>query len=341
MSSIETSAMLLALYRLAVLGLCSIFLLALTATTRADDAKFRWTDGPQTGTTDLLLGDKPVVRYMALPYDNSTKEREHDTYKVYHHVFAPDGTTILTKGPGGQFTHHRGLYCAWNKTNYEGKTDDFWHCTKGASQRHVKFLDKTADAQHGAATVEIHWADADAKPVIIETRSVDVRRAPARTTGWQIDWRTSLASQRGEIKLEGDRQHAGFQYRAAQVVSEQKSARYIRPAGFPDKPEAVEAGDTGDPPAHSNLPWCAMTYPIEGQQVTVCYFEDPSLPKPSFFSERPYGRFGAFFKTTLSADKPLRLRYRLVITTGEPPARDTIQKWFDSFAAELKVADAK
>jgi hypothetical protein len=31
----------------------------------------------------------------------------------------------------------------------------------------------------------------------------------------------------------------------------------------------------------------------------------------------------------------------LVITTGEPPARDTIQKWFDSFAAELKVADAK
>lgn len=320
----------------------TMFSLALLATiANADDAKFRWADGAQTGTTDLLLGDQPVLRYMALPYDNSTKEREHDTYKVFHHVFSPDGKTILTKGPGGQYTHHRGLYCAWNKTSYEGKTNDFWHCTNGASQRHVKFLDKSADAQHGAATVEIHWADADAKPVIIETRSIDVRRASTGTTGWQIDWRTSLASQRGEIKLDGDRQHAGFQYRAAQIVSEEKSARFIRPAGFPEKPAAVEVGDAGDPPAHSNLPWCAMTYPIEGQQVTVCYFEDPSLPKPSLFSERPYGRFGAFFKTTLAADKPLRLRYRLMIITGETPARDTIQKWFDSFVAELKVADAK
>jgi len=60
------------------------------------------------------------------------------------------------------------------------------------------------------------------------------------------------------------------------------------------------------------------------------------LPKPSLFSERPYGRFGAFFKTTLSSDRPLRMRYRLFVTTGEPPDRDTIQQWFDAFAAELK-----
>lgn len=307
----------------------------------AADASFQWVDGPEPGTFDLRLGDKPVLRYMALPYDNSTKEREHDTYKVFHHVFSPDGTTILTKGPGGQYTHHRGLFCGWNKVSYENQMADFWHCTKGVSQRHVKFLDKTADATHGSATVEIHWADADGKPVLIESRSVDVRRSPAGTTGWQIDWRSTLASQRGEIKLDGDRQHAGFQFRAAQVVSEQKSARYIRPAGFPEQPEAVEVGDSGNPPAHSNLPWCALCYPIEGQRVTVCYLEDPALPKPSLFSERPYGRFGAFFKTTLSPERPLRLRYRLFVTTGESPARETIQSWFDAFAAELKSGTAE
>ena len=309
-------------------GWCSLIM--------ADDAKFRWADGPQPGVSDLLLGDKPVVRYMALPYDRSTKEKEHDTYKVFHHVFAPDGKTIVTKGPGGQYTHHRGLYVAWNKTNYEGKTDDFWHCTKGAHQAHVTFTNQTADEHQGTAVSVIHWNDAEGKPVIVENRSIGVSRSPEGTTGWQINWRTVLASQRGEIKLDGDRQHAGFQFRAAQVVSEKASARFIRPDGFPQQADAVQVGDAGDPPSHSNIPWVAMTYEVEGQKVTVAYFEDPSLPKPSLFSDRPYGRFGAFWKTTLAADKPLMMRYRLLVTFGEPPARDTIQKWFGQFVEDLK-----
>lgn len=304
---------------------------------------FRWTAGPQTGITDLMLGDKPVVRYMALPYDHATKEKEAETYKVFHHLFAPDGKTLLTKGAGGTFPHHRGLYVGWNKTHYEGKTDDFWHCTKGAHQKHVKLFDQVADETHGAATAEIHWNDATGKPVIIETRTIDVRRSPAGTTGWQIDWKTTLASQRGEIKLDGDRQHAGFQFRAAQEVADRAAknkkdgATFLRPEGFPQQPFAIEVGDAGEPPPHSNIPWVAMTYNVEGQKVTVAYLEDPSLPKPSLFSERPYGRFGAFWKTTLTPDKPLTLKYRLIVTTGDTPARETIQGWFDAFAAEVKA----
>lgn len=327
-----------------VIAVCSwsLALICLFVSTAFSAEPFRWVEGSQAGVTDLMMGDKPVVRYMALPYDASTKETEHDTYKVFHHVFAPDGKTILTKGPGGQYTHHRGLYVAWNKTQYEGKSDDFWHCTKGVRQQHVKFVSQVADETHGAATTEIHWNDASGKPVLIETRSIDVRCSPEGTTGWQIDWKTTLASQRGEIKLDGDRQHAGFQYRAAQVVSDRAAknkkdgATYIRPERFPQQPDAIEVGDAGDPPAHSNIPWVAMTYEVDGQRATVSYFEDPSLPKPSLFSERPYGRFGAFWKTTLAADKPLTLKYRLIITTGDSPTRNSIQKWFDAFAADLK-----
>lgn len=318
-----------ALLAITLLSLCSC-----PKFVSAEEETFRWADGPQPGTSDLLLGDKPVVRYMALPYDNSSKEKEHDTYKVFHHVFAPDGKTLITKGPGGQYTHHRGLYVAWNKTSYEGKTDDFWHCTKGAHQAHVKFTHQAADAKQGTAVSVIHWNDSAGKPVIIENRSIGVSRSPEGTTGWQINWNTDLASQRGEIKLDGDRQHAGFQFRAVQTVAEKTSARFIRPENFPPQPEAVQVGDAGDPPAHSNIPWVAMTYEVEGQKVTVAYLEDPSHPKPSLFSERPYGRFGAFWKTTLAADKPLHMRYRLVITFGAPPTRDTIQKWFERFASE-------
>ena len=40
----------------------------------------------------------------------------------------------ITKGPGGRYTHHRGIYFGFNKTAY----GDFWHCPD-VSQRHESF----------------------------------------------------------------------------------------------------------------------------------------------------------------------------------------------------------
>jgi hypothetical protein len=316
-----------------------------TTPAHADDPKFTWTDDPDHGTCELTLGDQPVLLYM-YAYDPSTEETLHNTYKVYHHVFAPGTGTRLTKGPGGQYTHHRGLYVAWNKTGYEGTSADFWHCTKGAHQRHVKFHDKTVTAEHAAMTSEIHWNDADGKPVIVELRTLEVRRLPwpsADQPGWQINWRSQLESRRGTITLDGDRQHAGFQFRADQPVADAASARYIRPAGFPDQPAAFEVDDRTAPDGHINLNWLAMSYPLANdkgvvEKYTVQYCEDPALPKPSRYSERPYGRFGAFFKTTLEADKPLTLRYQLNITRGDSPAPETLQAWYKEFTQSLQPA---
>ncbi len=324
--------------RWASAGLAMVALFGMSAAARAGEAAFRWVDDAQAGTCDLMLGEQPVLRYMHA-FDDSTKEKAHDTYKVYHHVFGPGTKTIITKGPGGLYTHHRGLYVGWNKTSAAGKMHDFWHCTNGDHLKHAKFIEKKGDAEHGTMTAEIHWNDKEGNPVIVETRTVTARKLPIYGSpgyGWQIDWKTKLESRRGEITLSGDRQHAGFQFRAAQDVAEKNSARYLRADGAPQQPEAVQVGDAGDPPPHSNIPWVAMTYPLADQKYTIEYFEDPSLPKPSLFSERPYGRFGAFFKATLTEDKPLTMTYRVNVLPGEPPTRTAIQQRFDLFAKSLK-----
>ena len=306
--------------------------LALTTTATAAD-EFHWTTDEDAGTTDLLLGEQPVLRYMHA-YDASTPERLHETYKVFHHVFGPGSQSIITKGPGGKYTHHRGLFLGWNKTGFEGTSLDFWHCTKGAHLLHKKFLAKTGDAEHGTMTAEIHWNDAEGKPVIIEHRTVSARKE-ATTGGWQIDWSTKLASQRGKITLNGDRQHAGFQFRASQAVAEKNSGRYQRPAAFDQKADAIQVGDSGNPPPHINLGWFALNYELDGTHYTVEYFDNPGLPKPSLFSERPYGRFGTFFKTTLTADKPLEMKYRVIVSTGKPTVEE-IQARCDAFVKSLK-----
>jgi len=302
-----------------------------SATAEANDG-FHWKNDEQAGTADLYIGDQPVIRYM-YAYDTSTETRAHETYKVYHHVYGPGSKTIITKGPHGKYTHHRGLYVGWNKTGFEGTSLDFWHCTKGAHLRHVKFVDMSADADHGSMTAEIHWNDAAGKPVIVEWRTVSVSKE-ATTGGWQIDWSTKLESRRGDITLDGDRQHAGFQFRADQPVADSNGGTFLRPAAFPQGEAAIQVGDKGDPPAHINLGWFSLSYELDKQRYTVEYFDNPNLPKPSLFSERPYGRFGTFFKTTLKPDTPLEMKYRVIVEKGKPSVAD-VQSRYDAFLKSL------
>ncbi len=314
-------------------------MLALLATASAiSAAEFSWQTDEAAGISDLIYDGKPVLRYQ-FGFDTSTPEKAIETFKVFHHVFGPGTGTLMTKGAGGHFPHHRGLYVGWNKTSYEGGSGDFWHCTNGAHQRHAKFVEQTGDADHGKMTSVIHWNAADGKPVIIETRTVSVKKIPVATEGqfgWQIDWTSQLESQRGEITLDGDRQHAGFQYRAANVVAEKNNATYLRPTGFPEEEKAFEVADATDPDKHINLGWLVMQYPVEDKTYSVGYFEDPGLPRPSRFSERPYGRFGAFFKTTLKPDQPLTMKYRVIVTADEKASREVWQQRYNSFVEQIR-----
>lgn len=305
----------------------TVFFVLLSAATSAfAEGKFQWKNDEEKGTADLTLGGKPVLRYM-YAFDNSTPERFHETYKVYHHVFGPQSGEQITKGAGGQYTHHRGLYVGWRAVKVGKKSLDFWHCKNGVSLRHVKFNEMAGDATRGSMEAVIAWADEDGKTIVEETRRIVVARGDANQ--WVIEWTTSLVSKAGDIVLDGDHAHAGFQFRAANNVAETNKATYLRPDGFPQSPGAT------NPDNHNNLGWLAMTYPLGENRYTVEYFEDPSMPRPARFSERPYGRFGSFFKSPLG-EKPLKMRYRLVVTEGETPTREVIQKRYESFKASAK-----
>ncbi len=311
----------------------SLSLLLLLAPVAAAEDGYHWKDDPQAGTADLYVGEQPLLRYM-YGSDTSSKESAHATYKVYHHAFGPGSETIITKGPGGRYTHHRGMYVGWNKTKAGGKSYDFWHCNKGERIEHQEFVTKAGDAKSGRMTATIHWNDPEGEPVVVETRTVVATQLAPNVT--QFDWSTKLVSQRGDIELNGDRQHAGFQFRASQEVADKNAATYVRPDGFPQEPAAFQVGDKDNPPKHVNLPWLAMTFPVDGETYTVEYHDAPGHPEPRRYSERPYGRFGSFFATTLTEEKPLEMRYRVVVTHGPAPAQAEIQQRHDAFLAELK-----
>ena len=82
--------------------------------TKTDRAGFHWSD-KEGKSRELVFAERPVLRYMHERLDNSTPERRGETYKIYHHVFDPRGTKLVTKGPGGLFPHHRGLFYGFNR----------------------------------------------------------------------------------------------------------------------------------------------------------------------------------------------------------------------------------
>jgi hypothetical protein len=304
--------------------LAAVAALALQSVAAADDG-FQWLPA-DAGHTDLLFNGKPALRYMHEPYDDSSKENRDRTYKPYHHVFSPDGATLLTKGPGGLYPHHRGVFYGFNKITYgDDQKCDTWHCTEGAHQSHIMEIRHSADADRAQHESLIHWYGAGAEPFANEQRQLSVSRpSVAGVEGWQIDFRSKLETTDGKpIHLDGDPQHAGFQFRATQEVPDKtaKETYYLRidgkgkPGDYrnwePKEPESAISRECVD------RPWNALSIVVGGERYTIVYLDHPTNPKPSRYSERDYGRFGSYFVADVTKDKPLEVKYRLWVQAGE------------------------
>ena len=255
---------------------------------------------------DLLWGDRLVTRLM-LAWD---PDRRNETYKVFHHVFAPSGDRLITKGAGGKYPHHRGLYLGWNKLKCGDRTYDFWHM-KTVTQRFRETVEQVAGPVFGRHTAIIEWLDPDEKPVIEEQRTLVAVAQPEGTL--LLEWSTELASKQGDLFLGGDMHHAGFQFRAHnEVTTREQETSYLYP------PKGVERPNAPD------VPWVAMSYALGDRRYTVAHMNHPDNPADTVYSEkqRKYGRFGAFFTRELKDGETLRLRYRIYVTEGEMPSAE-------------------
>ncbi|MBW3598608.1 MAG: PmoA family protein [Planctomycetes bacterium] len=303
----------------------------------ASGPRFLW-DATPGKHADLRLGDKPVLRYMFEGVDESSKERREETYKVYHHVFDPAGERLVTKGPGGLFPHHRGVFYGFNKITHDGdKQADVWHCRGGESQTHEALLSQEEGPVLGRHRVEIAWRGRDGEPFAVEQREMTVYNTPGGTL---IEFASRLESADGKVKLDGDPQHAGFQFRASQHVPDNtaKQTYYLRPDG---KGEPGSFRNWPQNKDHVNLPWNALSFVIDGQRYTCVYLDHPQNPKEARFSERDYGRFGSYFEAEIEGDTTLDLNYRLWLQEGEMSVEDAAArsaKFVDPPQTEAAVA---
>ena len=288
-----------------------------TASVHAADG-FAWKD-TEGKHADLTFNGRNVARYQ---YERINDERREETYKPYHHVYDWDGKGFITKGHGGQFTHHRGIYFGFSKCSFtkadgtEESKQDTWHCKK-EHQTHEKFIEQTADAKTAKQTVEIDWHAKDGFVFEKETRSLMFSFAGDDLV---VDFKSTLTPTVPKMRVDGDPQHAGFQFRASNEVNNKTKGQtyYIRPkTGKAEHGKTINWSAKTDNETTRDLPWKGMSVVVGEQRYSIAYLDSPTNPKPARFSERDYGRFGSYFATDLTPEKPLTVNYRLVIRKGE------------------------
>lgn len=302
-------------------------MLAVSVVTESACAQISNTGGPKIdvvpdvyyGTDDS--GNPKVAASMVQKAWDPTDARA--TCKVFHHLFAPDGT-LLTKGLGGKFEHHRGLFIGWNRTKFDGKSFDFWHLHKGESQR-FRNHGKPAELAMGkqAQISHIDWCAPNGEIVVRELRGLEV--IEHHDDFYVLHVRSKCMTDMKDVVLSGDPQHAGQQFRALQKFAEDKAqpVTYVRPAGA-----KIEGNDIW-----INCDWTAGILELGQTTYTVLQVDGLHNPANSKWSTRPYGRFGVTRKTTIKKDQPVTLDQFFVVANGERDAA-----WCAAQAAKIRPA---
>jgi len=310
--------------------------------------RFAWTT--KKGEYDELILTRsgtftPFVRYMNRPYDVSSKDAREKSYKVFHHLYDPTGKRFVTNGGFTNdnitdpkkllYPHHRGIMYGFNKCTYGPdlkKKADTWHCTGDAHVAHEKTISQETGPVLGRHRVLIGWYGEKNERFAEEERELTVYSVGAGTL---VNFASRLKSTGGKVKLDGDPQHAGFQFRAANDVATttKKQTFYLHPDGTKGEP-----GKERNWPADKgmvDLPWYAVNFELDAKRYSVTYLNHPSNPTPTRFSERDYARFGGYFEAEVTEKTPLVVQYRLWLQNGEITAEQA-SALRAAFAATVK-----
>lgn len=265
---------------------------------------------PAEGAVEVLVDGKVVAAYLTAN-DVSTPARANETYKPYLRIVDPVDGQAITKGPGGTYTHHRGIFFGWMRIGLEGQKLDLWSMGSGR-QVHTGFKEQTAAHSLARLVSTIDWSDKKGRLIVSEERTMEL--SPLAAPGFlRVDFLTTIKAAAGDLALEADPEHGGVHYRAPQEVDAAKTS-YFFPVAKPLPHKDVD------------YPWVGMTYALGEKTFGVVELDHPANPRGTRWSAyRDYARFGAYPHASLKKGETLSLKYRFLISRGALVATEVIQ----------------
>ena len=282
---------------------------------QADAATLNPIDISETGQGfSIAEGQEQVMFYQR---QHKSMDGKYTRANYIHPLYGLDGE-ILTEDFPADHPHHRGIFWAWHQVWLgDKKLGDNW----AAQDFFWDVYDTeilTIDSQSRALKLHVYWkspllTDADGKqqPFVKETTTIRIHRAENDIR--KIDFQIELLALKDDMRLGGSEDAKGY-------------------GGFTTRiplPEGLAFTGTNGPVEPTNLsveagPWLDFSGNLGGQGKTsglaiLCHNSSPGYPQRWILRRKGSAQNPVYpgrHPVPLSREKPLVLRYRLIIHRG-------------------------
>ncbi|QDU41467.1 hypothetical protein Mal4_58350 [Maioricimonas rarisocia] len=306
--------------------------------------QYRVTDLGQIELPDVTIDEDDeaiVVRIgerTVLQYNVATVQPPADLDPVYarsgfiHPLQSPAGR-VVTAGFPKDHAHQHGIFSAWVRTEFEGRTLDFWNQRDRTGHvRHLSVDRVETGPVFAQFDVSLEHSDRSdpeqPRPVLKETWTVRVYHSAEPFLFDIVSTQTCIADSPLHVQ---EYHYGGMAFRGTTQWLDRPDAGFLTSDGH-DR----QAGN------HTRPKWVAASGPVDGAHCTLAVLDHPAnfrFPQPvRLHPSKPYFVFtppslGAF---ALSPGQPYVSRYRYVVHDGPPAADDYDRMWTD-YGAPLIV----
>lgn len=290
---------------------------------------------------DFAAGGTPVVRYLAhsgtLPRSDIPEIYRRGGY--FHPLWTPAGR-IVTGDYATNHVHHHGFWWAWTKTEFEGRTPDFWNM--GEKKGRVDFVRSTPPVSGpvwaGFRSEHVYTdllAD-PAKPALYETWRVRVYALAGALGVNLVDLDSEqLCATPSPLKLP-KYLYGGLGYRGPGAWDGAENIHYLDSNGVTNRVDGN----------FSHARWYYMGGLVDGHLAGVAVLGHPAnfrAPQPlRVHPTEPYACWAPSQQGdwSIKPGEPYRSRYRILALDGPPDPALLNQLW-DDFATPVAVRAKK
>ena len=284
-------------------------------------------------SNDALTINSPTKRLIATYHLTPPKNTPIHSAAFFHPLHTPLGHVVTDLAPADH-PHHRGVFLAFVETHAHFAdmeiAADFWGWgqpapTKNRRITHDSLTDLHADATHASFKSKNHW-QAEDKTLLTETLHATVRQAPKSASANILDLTYTLTPAAEKLTLS----RWAFSGFCARTIKDAKLTA-VGPAGpipegkHPNPSHTKPDTDWPDAPwyAYELTPMTDRAGRFRPQSFGVAVLNHPQNPKTLWHNHRDVRMLNpaivAPAAVTLTPDKPLTLRYRVVAYDGGTP----------------------
>jgi len=252
-----------------------------------------------------------------------------------HPLYSPDGRVLTEDFPRDHF-HHHGLFWAWPKVEVRGVQTSSWEPAQPSLRQHfVKWVERRVTDAGARLVIENAWKLGGTEDVAEETVTIVVHGATR--DGRAIDIEIALRPVGGPITLKGapedNKGYSGLCFRGRAV--EGIDVPVFKGAAMTTDQGPLVADSTGQP-----FRWADLSTPGSGGVAIFVSPRHPGFPLPWLVRNSYAGILNPCWpglkRTTLAADVPVYLRYRVYVHRGDALLGRVAEAYAAYAAAENK-----